>query len=62
VRHDHRDDDRQLGYAEEELVAESVAHLAVAFVGLDSRVAAVSHVAGRAEAAAPDTCGHDTLC
>jgi hypothetical protein len=40
VRHDHQDDDPQLGYPEEELVAESVAHLAVSFVGLDASVAA----------------------
>jgi len=55
VRHDRWDDDPQLSYAEEELVAESVAHLAVAFVGLDSSVAAVPYLAGWAEAAAPDT-------
>jgi antirestriction protein ArdC len=55
VRHDRRDDDPQLSYAEEELVAESVAHLAVSFVGLDSSVAAVPYLAGWAEAAAPDT-------
>ncbi len=55
VRHDHRDDDPQLSYAEEELVAESVAHLAVSFVGLDSSAAAVPYLAGWAEMAAPDT-------
>jgi len=55
VRHDRQDDDPQLDYAQEELVAESVAHLAVSFVGLDSSVAAVPYLAGWAEAAAPDT-------
>ena len=55
VRHDRQDDDPTLGYAEEELVAESVAHLAVSFVGLDSSVAAVPYLAGWAEAAAPNT-------
>jgi antirestriction protein ArdC len=55
VRHDRQPDDPALGYAEEELVAESVAHLAVSFVGLDSSVAAVPYLAGWAEAAAPDT-------
>lgn len=55
VRHDRHDDDPQLGYAEEELVAESVAHLAASFVGLDSSVATVPYLAGWAEAAAPDT-------
>ena len=33
----------------------TVAHLAVAFVGLDSSVATVPYLAGWAEAAAPDT-------
>jgi len=55
VRHDRQPDDPTLGYAEEELVAESVAHLAVSSVGLDSSVAAVPYLAGWAEAAAPDT-------
>ena len=55
VRVDRHDDDPQLGYAEEELVAESVAHLAVSFVGLDSSASAVPYLAGWAESAAPDT-------
>ena len=55
VRHDRHDDDPPLGYPEEELVAESVAHLAVSFIGLDSSAAAVPYLAGWAEAAAPDT-------
>ena len=41
VRVDRRDDDPRLGYPEEELVAESVAHLAVSFVGVRSDVSAV---------------------
>ncbi len=55
VRHDHQEDNPQLGYAEEELVAESVAHLAVSFVGLDSSASAVPYLAGWAEEAAADT-------
>ena len=55
VRVDRRDDDPSLGYAEEELVAESVAHLAVKFVGLDSSASAVPYLASWAESAAPDT-------
>ena len=55
VRHDRHDDDPQLGYAEEELVAESVAHIAVSFVGLDSSASAVPYLASWAESAAPDT-------
>lgn len=55
VRHDRRDDDPQLGYAEEELVAESVAHLAVSFVGLDSSASAVPYLADWAEEAPGDT-------
>ena len=55
VRVDRHDDDPTLGYAEEELVAESVAHLAVSFVGLDSSASAVPYLAGWAESAAPDT-------
>jgi len=55
VRQDREEDDPQLGYAEEELVAESVAHLAVSFVGLDSSAAAVTYLAGWAEEAAGDT-------
>jgi hypothetical protein len=55
VRHDRQDDDPQLGYAEEELVAESVAHLAVSFIGLDSSASAVPYLAGWAQSAAADT-------
>ena len=55
VRHDRQGDDPQLGYAEEELVAESVAHIAVSFVGLDSSASAVPYLASWAESAAPDT-------
>jgi antirestriction protein ArdC len=55
VRHDRQADDPVLDYAAEELVAESVAHLAVSFVGLDASVAAVPYLAGWAEAAAPDS-------
>jgi len=53
VRVDRHDDDPQMGYAEEELVAESVAHIAVSFVGLDSSASAVPYLASWAESAAP---------
>ena len=55
VRTDRQDDDPRLGYAEEELVAESVAHLAVSFVGLDTSTSAVPYLAAWSENAAPDT-------
>ena len=55
VRVDHRDDDPRLGYAEEELVAESVAHLAVSFVGVRSDASAVPYLAVWSEDAAADT-------
>lgn len=55
VRHDRQDDDPKLGYAEEELVAESVAHLAVSFVGLDSSASAVPYLAVWSESAAANT-------
>lgn len=55
VRVDRQDDDPQLDYAAEELVAESVAHIAVSFVGLDSSASAVPYLTSWAESAAPDT-------
>jgi antirestriction protein ArdC len=55
VRHDRQDDDPFFGYAEEELIAESVAHIAVSFVGLDSSASAVPYLASWAEDAAPGT-------
>ena len=55
VRVDRRDDDPSLDYAAEELVAESVAHLAVSFVGLDSSASAIPYLASWAESAAADT-------
>lgn len=55
VRHDRHDDDPDLSYAAEELVAESVAHLAVSFVGLDSSASAVPYLAAWAETAPADT-------
>ena len=55
VRHDRQDDDPKLDYAQEELVAESVAHIAVSFVGLDSSASAVPYLASWAESAAPGT-------
>jgi hypothetical protein len=51
----HQDDDPQLDYPEEELVAESVAQRAVSFLGLDASAASVPYLAGWAEATAPDT-------
>jgi hypothetical protein len=47
-----------LDYPEEELAAESVAHLAVSFLGLDASVASVPYLAGWAQATAPDTFAH----
>jgi hypothetical protein len=55
VRHDRQDGDPQLGYAEEELVAESVAHISVAFVGLDTGASAVPYLATWAESAVSGT-------
>jgi hypothetical protein len=55
VQQDRQEDDPALDYAEEELVAESVAHLAISFVGLDASAASVPYLAGWAEAAPPDT-------
>jgi hypothetical protein len=55
VRLERRDEDPSLGYAEEELVAESVAHLALSFVGLDSSASAVPYLASWDQSAAPDT-------
>jgi antirestriction protein ArdC len=55
VRVDRRDDDPRLGYPEEELVAESVAHLAVSFVGVRSDASAVPYLAVWSEDAAADT-------
>lgn len=55
VRHDRQETDPKLGYAEEELVAESVAHLAVSFVGLDSSASAVPYLAVWSESAAANT-------
>lgn len=55
VRQDRQPEDPELDYAEEELVAESVAHLAVSFVGVPSEVAAVAYLAVWSESAAPDT-------
>lgn len=45
MRLDRRDEDPSLGYAEEEFVAESVVHLALSFVGLDSSAPAVPYLA-----------------
>jgi antirestriction protein ArdC len=49
VRLDRRDDDPKLGYAEEEVVVESVAWSVCASLGLDSSGSAVPYVAGWAE-------------
>jgi antirestriction protein ArdC len=54
VRIDHRDDDPKLGYAEEEVVVESVAYSVCASLGLDSGASAVPYVAGWAEGAGGD--------
>jgi len=49
VRIDRRDEDPKLGYAEEEVVVESVAWSVCASLGLDSSGSAVPYVAGWAE-------------
>jgi antirestriction protein ArdC len=54
VRIDRRDDDPKLGYAEEEVVVESVAWSVCASLGLDSSGSAVPYVAGWAERAEGD--------
>lgn len=51
VRIDRRDDDPKLGYAEEEVVVESVAYSVCASLGLDSAGSAVPYVTGWAERA-----------
>jgi antirestriction protein ArdC len=55
VRVDRRNDDPKLSYAEEELVAESVAHLAVSFVGVQSDASSVPYLAVWSEDAGADT-------
>ena len=55
TREDHHDEDPDLDYAAGELVAESVAKLAVGFLGLDTSGSAVPYLAGWAEQAQPDT-------
>ena len=55
MRHDRRDDDPTLEYAAEELVAESVAHLALSFVGFDTSAAAVPYLASWTDSAPSDT-------
>jgi antirestriction protein ArdC len=54
VRIDRRDEDLKLGYAEEEVLVESVAYSVCASLGLDSSGSAVPYVAGWAEAAEGD--------
>jgi antirestriction protein ArdC len=54
VRIDRRDDDPRLGYAEEEVVVESVAYSVCGSLGLDSGGSAVPYVAGWAEGAEGD--------
>jgi antirestriction protein ArdC len=49
VRIDRREDDPELGYAEEEVAVESVAYSVCASLGLDSSGSAVPYVAGWAE-------------
>jgi antirestriction protein ArdC len=55
TRHERHDDDPQLTYAAQELVAESVAHIAVSFIGLDTGASAVPYLATWAESAAAGT-------
>jgi antirestriction protein ArdC len=55
TREDHQAEDPDLDYAAAELVAESVAKLAVGYLGLDTSGSAVPYLAGWAEAADPAT-------
>ena len=55
TREDHQDEDPELDYAGNELVAESVAKLAVGYVGLDTGASSIPYLAGWAESAAPAT-------
>jgi antirestriction protein ArdC len=55
VRLDREDDDPRLGYAEEELVVESVATVVCAGLGLDTRGQSVPYLAGWSETADADT-------
>jgi antirestriction protein ArdC len=54
VRIDRREEDPKLGYAEEEVVVESVAYSVCASLGLDSSGSAVPYVAGWAEGVGGD--------
>jgi len=54
VRIDRKGDDPKLGYAEEEVVVESVAYSVCASLGLDSAGSAVPYVTGWAESAEAD--------
>ena len=55
TREDHQDEDPALNYAGKELVAESVAKLAVGYLGLDTGGSAVPYLATWAESAPPAT-------
>jgi hypothetical protein len=55
TRVDRREQDPDLDYAAGELVAESVAKLAVGYVGLDSSASAIPYLASWAETAQPET-------
>ena len=55
TREDHHDEDPELDYAGNELVAESVAKLAVGYVGLDTGASSIPYLATWAESAQPAT-------
>jgi hypothetical protein len=55
TREDHQDHDPELDYAAAELVAESVAKLAVGYLGLDTSRSSIPYLASWAESAQPET-------
>jgi hypothetical protein len=55
TREDHRESDPELDYSAGELVAESVAKLAVGYLGLDTSGSAIPYLASWAETAGPET-------
>ena len=55
VRHDHADNDPELSYAEEEIVAESVAYCACSSVGFDTSTYSTGYLAAWSQSAGSDS-------
>jgi antirestriction protein ArdC len=55
VRHDHSDEDPDLSYAEEEIVAESVAYCACSSAGLDTSNYSTGYLASWSDSAGSDS-------